>query len=593
MKKTEKSGIEISTVYDSDKMTGFESNRPGLPVFVFQEICERWSRDLPKVWYALCFKTGGKRSSRPPQPSPHIGLGNLPQGGDSIFRIFLHPVPHGNTSLPLSPKLEKTVVSHPLFSYVNPFFPIRRAPLCQRRIHGLQLSPTLVLPGKHSHSMPQSTRFRFEFTRWSIFSILSLIYILVFFHRMAPGVLAGELMDSFRITGAAMGSLAAAYFLVYAAMQIPAGILADRLGPRATISAGNIVAGAGSLLFGLAGSFGVAYTGRFLVGLGVSVIFVNVLKSNAEWFTDRRFALMSGVTIFIGNIGSVLSAGPLAGMLAICSWRTVFIGIGVLSLILAFAGALFIRNRPEDAGFPPVNGNRHTARPSETVHWIRDLRSVLLTRHIWPCFWINLGSTGALYAFMGLWGVPFLRDSFGLSRGEAALYVTVMLVAYSAGVLFFGWLSDHIGRRKPVLIITSLLYLGTWILVLTAGWTPGPAGLLLFALLGFTGTASIVSFAIAKELTRPSLSGTATSLVNSGIYVGTVFMQPFVGWVLDLRWSGGMSGNARIYSAIDYRIALSSMVLMAVMALAFSCTAKETFGRGSGERGERRALSLT
>ena len=113
---------------------------------------------------------------------------------------------------------------------------------------------------------------RFRQLTWTIYVVLVLGYISVYFHRMAPGVVASDLMAAFSTTGAALGSLAAMYYYIYTAMQIPAGVLADTIGIRGAVSVGNLVAGLGSILFGLAGSFEAAALGRFLVGLGVSVI---------------------------------------------------------------------------------------------------------------------------------------------------------------------------------------------------------------------------------------------------------------------------------------------------------------------------------
>ena len=131
--------------------------------------------------------------------------------------------------------------------------------------------------------------------------------MLVFFHRIAPGVVAGDLMQAFQTSGAALGSLAATYYYVYTVMQIPAGVLADTLGPRVSAGMGALIAGGGSILFGLAPDFGIASLGRFLVGLGVSVVFVGLMRSNTVWFSERRYGMISGLTILLGNIGAMLA----------------------------------------------------------------------------------------------------------------------------------------------------------------------------------------------------------------------------------------------------------------------------------------------
>ncbi len=157
-----------------------------------------------------------------------------------------------------------------------------------------------------SLAIPTYNRSRFVLVRGTIFVILILAYMLVFFHRMAPAVVSSDLMRAFGTTGAALGSLAAMYFYIYTTMQIPAGIIADTVGARASVTVGNLVAGCGSIIFGLAGSFASASLGRALVGLGVSVIFVGLMKSNSLWFSERNYGLISGLTLLLGNIGASL-----------------------------------------------------------------------------------------------------------------------------------------------------------------------------------------------------------------------------------------------------------------------------------------------
>ncbi|MGQ0523995.1 MAG: MFS transporter, partial [Betaproteobacteria bacterium] len=126
--------------------------------------------------------------------------------------------------------------------------------------------------------------------RWAVFALGAAAFWLSFFHRVAPAAIAAELTASFEVTGAALGALAATYFYVYTVMQLPTGVLADTLGPRRVLTAGGLVAGVGSILFGSAESIAWAATGRTLAGLGVSVAFISLLKLNANWFDERRFA---------------------------------------------------------------------------------------------------------------------------------------------------------------------------------------------------------------------------------------------------------------------------------------------------------------
>lgn len=205
--------------------------------------------------------------------------------------------------------------------------------------------------------------------RWAAFFIVGLAYVLSFFHRFAPAAISGELQAAFQTSGAELGGLAAMYFYVYTLMQVPTGILADTLGPRRVVTVGGAIAGVGSLLFGMADTLTAASVGRLLVGLGVSVIFISLLKLNSAWFHDRHFATMTGATILLGNVGSLLAAAPLAWALGYFSWRTLFAAVGVFSLLLAALAWWLVRDHPGKAGLPSLRElEGKEAHPSHSGH---------------------------------------------------------------------------------------------------------------------------------------------------------------------------------------------------------------------------------
>lgn len=416
----------------------------------------------------------------------------------------------------------------------------------------------------------------FTTAKWVVFSVMILTYILVYFHRMAPGAVSEYLMSAFNTTGTKLGTLSAIYFFVYAFMQLPSGVIADTLGTRTSVVCGNAVAGLGSIAFGMATSFEMACIGRFFVGLGVSVVFVSIMKSNSVWFEDRVFGMMSGLTLLIGNLGSVLAAGPLAAILHVFAWRSVFIGIGSLSLVLAVLGYLFVRNRPEDMGFESPNKIVVSAAQPHSTHWVKNLFGVVKVMRIWPGFWVQFGMVGGLYSFMGLWGIPFLRDVYGLSSSYAANHLTTMLLCFAFGSLFFGWFSDTIGSRKPLLIFCVGLYIVCMILLSFYSFSVGYQSLILFGMMGVAGSGFVLTFALAKEVIHPGLSGMAVSVVNMGCFIGTAIIQPLFGYIADLTWDGTLVEGVRLYSAADYHNGFLVMLGLGIVAVIGAFRVRET-----------------
>ena len=171
--------------------------------------------------------------------------------------------------------------------------------------------------------------------RWLIFWILAVSYVLVYFHRLCPAVVAVDMMQDLRAGGPLLGLLGSAYFYPYAIMQLPAGLLSDSWGPRRAITLFFIVAFAGSFVLGMAPSVFVAIVGRTLVGLGVSMLFVPTMKVLAEWFRVREFATMTGILMAMGGIGSLTAATPLAVLSTWMGWRLSFVFVGGITLVLA------------------------------------------------------------------------------------------------------------------------------------------------------------------------------------------------------------------------------------------------------------------
>ncbi len=413
--------------------------------------------------------------------------------------------------------------------------------------------------------------------RWTAFVVVGLAFVLSFFHRFAPAAIASDLQAAFQINSAALGGLAATYFYVYTLMQIPTGVLADTLGPRRIVAAGGVVAGLGSLLFGMADSFSLASAGRLLVGLGVSVTFIALLKLNAVWFNERHFGTLAGLTILLGNLGAVLAASPLAWVLSYVSWRDVFVVVGLLSLLLAWLAWWLVRDNPVQVGLPSLRElDGKAAHPAHDGHWYDGLVQVAGNRATWPGFFVNIGVSGTLFAFAGLWAVPFLTQGHGWDRTAATAHTSILLAAFAVGAFFIGTLSDRLGRRKPVVIVACGLYVTCWLPLLLGwqlhrGWSH-----ILFFLMGLGAAGFTLTWACAKEVNRHALSGMATSLVNTGAFLGAAILQPLVGWVIDHAAGGSGLPISLKPGLAQYQVGIAVLFGFALFGWLASFALRET-----------------
>lgn len=408
--------------------------------------------------------------------------------------------------------------------------------------------------------------------RWIALGTVACAFVLSFFQRFAPAGIAQDLATTFQTSAASLGVLAATYFYVYTVMQIPTGILADTLGPRRILVLGGFIAGTGSFLFALAPTLDWALLGRTLIGLGVSVTFIAMLKLIAVWFEESRFATLVGVCMLIGNMGSVLAGAPLSALAQATGWRGVFIGAGILSISIAIICWFVVRDRiDESASAAPPRFDRTIV--------LSNLLAVIRNRDTWPAALVNTGMAGAFFTFAGLWAVPFLMQVHGMPRDVAANHLSLWFGSFAISCLLVGGFSDRVKRRKPVIIAASNLFALIWLVWLSGITMPVAVSYALFALMGMSTAGFVLSWACAKEVNPPLLSGMSTSVANMGGFLAGALLQPLFGYVMDLGWHGEMLNGARFYDISAWRSGLLVVLACALIGAVAAWRIRETHCR--------------
>ncbi len=408
--------------------------------------------------------------------------------------------------------------------------------------------------------------------RWFIFSILAAGYILVYFHRLCPAVLAVDMMRDLQVGGALTGLLGAAYFYPYALMQLPAGLLSDSWGPRNTITLFFVIAFAGSLLLGLAPTVFLAIAGRTLVGLGVAMLFVPTLKILAEWFHAREFAFMTGILMALGGVGSLSAATPLAALSTWIGWRLSFVAVGFFTLVLAILVYFIVRNRPGDMGWPSPAGQQKSDVPE--ISLAAGVRKVLTSAAFWPLAGWFFFDCAVFFSFGGLWGGPYLIQVYGLDKGQAARILSMLAIGMIVGSPFLSYMSNNVFKaRKPVLVISSIIVVAlTGILAFFTRDIPLTGlYLLCFGLGVFSSAVVVIGFTANKELFPVQMAGTATGLINLFPFAGGAVFQPILGVILEHH--GKVAGS---FTVAGYRQAFLVLFLCGAVALLSSFFIRET-----------------
>ena len=303
--------------------------------------------------------------------------------------------------------------------------------------------------------------------RWVCYGMLLLTYIFVYFDRVAPAVVAPELMKEFGLTATSLGILSSMYFYPYAAMQIPSGILSDYLGPRISVGTFFIIAAIGTALFGIAQSFGVIVFGRFLMGVGVAVVWIPCMRILANWFRPNEFSTLTGMMLTWGNVGAILASAPLAFLVGLVGWRASFFWLGGFMIIIAGLNFIILRNKPSEKGYPTVSeidGVEYYQQQGVKVPFKENVAKLFRMKNYWMIAIYAFMIYGTVMGFQGLWCIPYLQQIYGLPKQQAANMLMLWPIGMALGCLTAGWVSDRVLKsRRKTSLYGMIIYAATWL----------------------------------------------------------------------------------------------------------------------------------
>lgn len=397
-------------------------------------------------------------------------------------------------------------------------------------------------------------------------------YLFVYFHRLAPAVLAVPMLTELAASGTAFGLLSSMYFYGYAAMQVPGGFLIDAWGPRKAIGLTFALAGAGSVLMGLSDSLVSLMVGRALVGVGLSLVFVGTLKTFTVWFAPERFPALTSLLVSVGGLGSLLSTAPLAYLVAAFGWRAVLVSLGVLSLALTAVLLAVVRDAPEASrtSTPKTPDGQTGHGPNTGDGPEASLRECLLRpRTLLVSLWLML-TNGCYFAIAGLWGGPFLSHRAGFTQPMVGAALAMAACGVMLAAPFLAWLSGRVrGGLWSVLAGVTLVQASLLVV-----WIVAPPDMpvfwhfaLFFAFGAVGGAPPPLGFSLLRQGVPTNLAGRVLGVANIFPFMGTAALQPLLGWVLEQ--SGRTPDGA--FSLAGYHQAFAC--LMGASLTAFACLA--------------------
>jgi MFS family permease len=388
-------------------------------------------------------------------------------------------------------------------------------------------------------------------------------YTVAVFHRASLGVAGLDAQHRFETTAAVLSLFIVLQLAVYAALQVPVGVLLDRLGSRRMIAAGAAVMATGQIVLAESQSVGPALLGRVLVGAGDAMTFTSVLRLVPAWFPPRRAPLMTQLTGMVGQLGQVAAAFPLVALLHSAGWTPTFLIAGFGGLLVAAAVAVWLRDAPPDApaATPPTT-------LADTWHHLREAWRNPGTR---LGLWTHVVTPFSGSVFALLWGYPFLVEGEGRTPKEAGALLTLLVVA-SVGIgPILGQIAGRWPYRRSIPTLSVVAASATaWTIVLAwPGRAPLAVLILLVLALATNGPASLIGFDYARTENAPERFGSASGIVNVGGFVSALVTMLLIGVLLDLRGTRG--GD---YTLDDFRVAFSVQYLIWAIGVAGVLTAR-------------------
>ncbi|QEU93050.1 MFS transporter [Streptomyces kanamyceticus] len=376
------------------------------------------------------------------------------------------------------------------------------------------------------------------------------VYFVAVIFRTSLGVAGLDAADRFHVNASALSTFSILQLLVYAGMQIPVGLMVDRLGTKKVLTMGVVLFTIGQLGFALSPTYGMALASRALLGCGDALTFISVLRLGTRWFPARRGPLVAQLAGLVGMAGNLVSTLVLARLLHSVGWTAAFAGSSLCGVVVLVLMTLFLKDHPEGHEPEPV---RHTGsgfvRQQIALSWREPGTRLGL--------WVHFTTQFPAMVFLLLWGLPFLVEAQGLSRATAGELLTLVVLSNMAVGLLYGQIvARHHAARLPLALGTVGATATAWAATLGYPGEHAPMWLLvvLCTVLGACGPASMIGFDFARPANPPERQGTASGITNMGGFVASMTTLLAIGILLDATDQ-------------NYRVAFSAVFVLEAVGL--------------------------
>jgi nitrate/nitrite transporter NarK len=404
-----------------------------------------------------------------------------------------------------------------------------------------------------------------------------LAYIVAVLDRTTLGVSGLEAAGRFGASPGVLSTFVALQVIVYAAAQVPAGLLLDRFGSRFMIVTGGFLMVVGQLTMAYTTTLSTAIAIRALIGLGDAFTFISVLRLVPNWFKPQQVPLIAQITGISGQLGQVLSAVPFLQLLTNRGWSTAYSVVAAFGLVSVLLALSLIKNAPGTVAVP-VNPQQSSLRAT-----LRNVQDVWLRPGTRLGFFTHMGTQFSVTVFALMWGVPYLTAAQNLTRDEAGDMLTLSVAAAITSGIIIGILTGRRPHRRSRLVLGIIISnAAAWTVILSLP-SPAPHWLLatLIVVISVGGPGSMVGFDFARTFNPRATLGTAQGVVNMGGFIASLLVMLAMGLVI---------GAAGSYSFESFHLAWAVQYVVWAVAITGILVTRRKARRTIGDIEESRHL---
>jgi sugar phosphate permease len=409
-----------------------------------------------------------------------------------------------------------------------------------------------------------------SFKAWAVVSCAALFFGYQFTLRVSPNIINEELMQILSIDPTELGFILGYYNWAYAGMQLPLGVMMDRIGSRLFIAGGSILCAFSCFLFAYVETTLMASIARFLIGLGSACGFIGTLKLGTLWFESKDMGKVIALTYTLGTVGAALGGTPLRLLYDNFGFVVMMQALGAAGILIGALTLAIVHDHPH------AKRLSHALKIYENKHPVHDLWFVIKNPQSW---YIALYSM-LMYAPMAIvgdaWGVQFLEKACGFQDIVAPLLVTTMFIGAAIGSPISATLSDVVKNRKLPMLFGGALTLVVYVIIIGFKNVPLPFLYFLFFSAGFAYATKGVGFAVICEIMPQKISGVSIAFVNTAVMLAGSIFFPLVGSLVKWHWDGTMVAGVPYYTGDDFRFAFWVIPILSVLVIILILLIKES-----------------